>query len=304
MTARPGVTVVVPTHHRPLLVSRAVESVLAQEYAGVVEVVVVFDACEPFDLPVRVPPGRVVRTTANMRRRGLAGARNTGIVLATHELVAFLDDDDVWLPGKLDAQVDLLDAHPSAVLAGCGIVVDDGRHTHERLVPLAEVRHADLLRDSFAGLHPSTFLFLTEALRGSVGLVDEEVPGSYGEDYDLVLRTALVAPIVVVDRALVSVTWGGSHFFGRWAAYADGLEYLLAKHPGFRADRRALGRIAGQVAFSRAAAGERRAGLRWAWTSLSHDPTEPRSWLAVAVALRLLSAPWVVRVVQRLGRGI
>ena len=140
------------------------------------------------------------------------------------------------------------------------MVVDDGERTHERLVPMETVGHADLLRDRMAGLHSSTFVFDKSALLGPVGMVDENLPGSYGEDYDLLLRTALVAPISVVNRPLVSVSWtpGQSYFFGKWGAYADGLEYLLKTHEGFRGDRKAHGRIASQISFARAASGERR----------------------------------------------
>src|SRR3954453_5870440 len=102
-------------------------------------------------------------------------------------------------------------------------MVDDGSRTYERLVPMETVGHADLLRDKMAGLHSSTFVFRRSALLGPVGLVDEDLPGSYGEDYDMLLRTSLVAPVAVVNQPLVSVRWSGeSYFFGKWGAYADG----------------------------------------------------------------------------------
>ena len=64
MTRFPPVTAVVPTHKRPELMQRAVESVLSQEYAGEIEVIVVFDACEPFEPPVVVPPSRTLRVVS------------------------------------------------------------------------------------------------------------------------------------------------------------------------------------------------------------------------------------------------
>jgi len=285
---------------------RALESVLSQDYPGEIEAVVVFDACEPFEPPVEVPDGRSVHITVNHRSRGLAGARNTGIVQATHDYVAFLDDDDYWLQGKLSSQMRCFaEAAAPPVLVGSAMVLDDGSNTHERLVPKDVVEHADLLRDRMVGLHPSTFVFRKEALLGPVGLVDEALPGSYGEDYDLLLRTALVAPIPVINRPLVSVTWSrDSLFFGRWGAYADGLEYLLATHPGFREDRKAFGRIASQIAFARAGNGERRAGASWAARALRRDPLQVKAWLALGVAARLWSADAISRLVQRMGKGI
>lgn len=311
MGGSPAVTVVIPTHNRPQLMQRAAESVLEQHYAGEIEVVIVFDACDPFDPPVALPEGRKLRTTVNERSRGLAGARNTGILAASHDYVAFLDDDDYWLPGKLEAQMARFTAESAdgsretPVLVGSAIIVDDGSRTYERLVPMETVRHADLLRDKMAGLHSSTFVFRRSALLGPVGLVDEDLPGSYGEDYDMLLRTSLVAPVAVVNRPLVSVRWSGqSYFFGKWGAYADGLEYLLENHPGFLEDDRAHSRLASQIAFSRAANGERATARRWAKRSLRHNPRNVKAWLALGIALRLLPAQGVIRVVQRMGKGI
>ena len=51
----PPITAVVPTHNRPEMMRRAVESILAQEYDGPIEVIVVFDACEPVLPEVRMP---------------------------------------------------------------------------------------------------------------------------------------------------------------------------------------------------------------------------------------------------------
>jgi glycosyltransferase involved in cell wall biosynthesis len=301
----PAVTAVVPTHNRPEMMRRAVQSILDQDYAGDVEVIVVFDACEPFDPPVEVPAGRKMRTVVNSHSRGLAGARNTGIGAAAYDYVAFLDDDDYWLPGKLTAQMQhFLEPEPP-VLVGTAMRVDDGHRTFDRLVPVDRVTQADLLRDRMAGLHSSTFVFDKAALVGPIGGVDEELPGGYGEDYDLLLRSSKVGGIHVVNRPLVSVTWAGqSYFFGKWALYADGLQYLLERHPEFADDRPSLGRLCGQIAFARAAAGQRRASWRWIVRSLRNDLGELRSWLAAGIALRLLPAPWVVRQVQKRGKGI
>jgi GT2 family glycosyltransferase len=305
VTDLPAVTAVVPTHNRPDMMRRAVQSILDQEYDGDVEVIIVFDACEPFDPPVDVPARRKVRTVVNSHTRGLAGARNTGIDAASYDYVAFLDDDDYWLQGKLSAQMEyFLEADPP-VLVGTAIVVDDGHRTFDRLVPMERVTHADLLDDRMAGLHSSTFVFDRAALAGPIGMVDEELPAGYGEDYDLLLRTARAGGITVVNSPLVSVTWAGqSYFFGKWGQYADGLEYLLEQHPEFATKRGPMGRLSGQIAFARAAQGRRAVAWSWIARSLRNDRRQLRAWLAAGIALRLLSAPWVVRQVQKRGRGI
>ena len=119
------------------------------------------------------------------------------------------------------------------------------------------------------------------ALLTSIGLVDEQIPGSYGEDYDWLLRAARRRPIVAVEQPLVEVYWHWQSFFAeRWEAIADALAYLLGKHPELRADRQGLARIQGQIAFAQAAwrVGRRRTGravVRCATTRSSVVPTWP-----------------------------
>lgn len=304
-TGLPGVSTVIPTHNRPDLMLRAVRSVLTQEYDGPVEVIVVFDAETPYVPEVEIPAGRTLKVMANDRVRGLAGARNSGILASSLEYVAFLDDDDFWFPGKLAAQMPHFADDAPPVLVCTAMVYDDGEKTHERLVPKEHLDYADLVRDRMAGIPSGSFVARRDELTGRLGLVDEDLPGSYGEDYDMLLRAASIAPVAVVNRPLVSVTWAqNSYYMGKWGLYADGLQYLFEKHPGFAADRKACGRITSQIAFARAANGERRTALRWSRRALRNDVTQVKAWLAVAVSVRLMSAPWVVRTVQKMGRGI
>ncbi|MRK00714.1 MULTISPECIES: glycosyltransferase family 2 protein [Aeromicrobium] len=301
----PPITAVVPTHRRPELMRRAVQSIVDQTYSGPIEIIVVFDACEP-ELPaVETSPLRVLRAVTNDRVRGLAGARNTGILAASHEFVAFLDDDDHWLPGKLEAQMAVFAAHPEVGLVGTAMEVDDGRRTHQRPVPLTVVTHDDLVRDRIAGLHSSSFVFRRSVLVDTVGMIDEELPGAYGEDYDVLLTTSQVAPIRLVNEPLVSVRWSGqSFFYGRWAQYAEGLTYLLDKHPGLREDPAALARMSSQIGFALAAAGRRREARPWLRRALGARRHDVRAWLGLLISFRLLSADVVARVANLAGKGI
>src|SRR5262245_24547581 len=101
----PLVTVVIPTHNRAGRVRSAIESVLHQTYADF-EIVVVDDASEDgTENTVRGVLDPRVRYIRHAVARGDAAARNTGIRNSTGEYVAFLDDDDEWLPEKLRFQV-------------------------------------------------------------------------------------------------------------------------------------------------------------------------------------------------------
>ncbi|MEU8309639.1 glycosyltransferase [Actinomadura sp. NPDC048955] len=301
----PSVTVVIATRNRPELLRVALESILAQDYPGDVDCLVVHDQSEPDDTVAVDKPGRRVSVMVNTRSQGLAGARNSGILAAGGDLVAFCDDDDRWLPGKLNAQVAALRTAPDAGLACCGIRVLYDDTKVDRALDRREVTFTDLLYSRLTELHPSTFLLRRNALVDRIGLVSEEVPGSHGEDYEFLLRAARDHAIVNVPEVHVEVLWHKQSYFAqRWRVIADALAWLLERFPEFRLAPAGYGRIAGQVAFAEAASGRRRSALRWARRTVRANWREPRAYLTVAVACHLIKADRIVRFLHRRGRGI
>ncbi len=120
----PLVSVVIPTYNREYLVQEAIASVLAQGYPAL-EVLVVDDGSTDNTVS-RVgalgPPVRVI----SIRHSGWPGlVRNVGIREAHGELIAFLDSDDLWLPGKLRRQLDYLAAHPDIAFVYTDEYVED-----------------------------------------------------------------------------------------------------------------------------------------------------------------------------------
>lgn len=301
----PAVTVIVCTRDRPHLLERAVRSILAQDYTGPLRCVVVFDHCDATPIAVDpAPPHRTLTLTRNEGTPGLAGARNWGLARADGELVAFCDDDDAWEPGKLSAQVALLDAHPDAVLCCTGIRIVTHEGTVERTPP-ARVDLADLLRTRVAAIHPSSFLMRHSDLTERFGGINEDVPHSYGEDYDFLLRASRYGCVVSVQAPLTTVYWDRLSFFSaRWESVADGLSYIHDSFPEFASDRRGRARVRGQVAFARAAQGRRRDALRWAGRSLADDPRQLRAYGALAVAAGVASPDTLLERVNRSGRGL
>ena len=100
-----SISLIIPTHSRPHLLPRAVESALA---AGTdVEVVVVDDAStdDTADVCRSMKGINYIRLA---HRQGVAGARNAGVLTSSAEYIAFLDDDDLRLPGSLDRQLAIL----------------------------------------------------------------------------------------------------------------------------------------------------------------------------------------------------
>jgi len=301
---QPTVSVVIPTRDRPQLLRRALDSVLAQDLEDALEVLVVFDGSEPDEDLASGEPGRVVRVLANRRTPGLAGSRNTGILASQGRLVAFCDDDDTWRPDKLRVQVDELVRSRGEFVTTAMTVDYQGRRSI-RLAGHTSVDHTMLLRSRMAMLHSSSFLVDRAALVERIGLVEERLPHSMAEDWDLLLRASRSRPIVHVDRPLVEVTWGGSSYFvEQWQVRNDAQLWLLAHHVDIVADPRAAALSYGKLAFGCAALGRSRDALRWSGRAIGRRPLEPRAYLALAVAARLVSWQSVVRVLNRRGHGI
>jgi glycosyltransferase involved in cell wall biosynthesis len=299
--AWPAVGVVIPTHNRPDQLRAALAAVLGQDYPGEVRAVVVFDRSEP-DPSLA---SRRVTVLGNSRTPGLAGARNTGILALDTELVAFCDDDDVWLPEKLTAQVSQLRAVPGAEFASCGIAVEFGDHRTPRLAGSAEVTYADLLRSRMVMVHSSTYLAVRGALLTGIGLVDENIPGGQNEDWDLALRAARRHPIVNADAPLVQVAWGSSSYFARqWESKAAALQWMLERYPDIGRDPAGAARVYGQLAFAYACLGRRRESGRWAVRALRRNWHERRVPFALAVASGAVSGSTVLRVLHQRGHGI
>lgn len=308
-TTLPTVSVVIATRDRPEMLREAVTAALGQSYGGDVEVIAVFDQSEP-DLSLatdawRDRDDRRVRVVTNAHPAGLAGARNTGIEAATGELVAFCDDDDYWLVDKLRHQVDAMLASPDAPLCTTGIRVEYDGDVFTRTLAHTEVDLPMLLADRHTELHPSTFVLRRDAYVSTIGLVEEEVPGGFGEDYEFLLRTARHHPILHVPIPLTVIRWGKqSFFFRRWETMAAGLSWLLERYPEFETSPRGIARIQGQIAFAHASMGESRTAMRWARKALGNNKREPRAVLALAVASKTVKPAWVMEALHRRGRGI
>lgn len=301
----PLVSVVIATRDRPEMVREAIDSVFAQTLDGEIEVIVVADQSEPDETLVRSIEGRSSRVIVNHRRPGLAGARNSGIEAATGDFIAFCDDDDFWLPAKLERQVAALSQQPRAGLATCGIEVRYDGNTFFRTLDQPEVTFAALLRDRHTELHPSTFVMRKDVLLQQIGLVEEEVPGGFGEDYEFLLRAAKVHPVVNVREVLTVIRWGKqSFFFRRWETMAAGLTWLLDRYPEFASTRRGSARLMGQIAFAHAAMGSPRSAFGWGRRALAANPSEPRVFLAAAVSARLITPDHVMERLHKHGRGI
>lgn len=115
----PLVSVVIPTKGRPELLARAVESVLAQTIADL-EIIVVVDGDDPATVErLGLITDSRLRFHVNAVSRGSGGARNQGGADAKGQWIGFLDDDDEWLPTKLERQLSLGEAATDRIILTC-----------------------------------------------------------------------------------------------------------------------------------------------------------------------------------------
>jgi glycosyltransferase involved in cell wall biosynthesis len=299
----PKVSAVVATRDRPGLLERAVAAVLAQDYPGEIECVVVYDHVDVREVDVPAGPGRSLKFIGNSHRPGLPGGRNSGVDAATGELLAFCDDDDVWLPAKLSRQVELL-ADPAVGAASCGLRLKGPGIDKERVLERDRVTVDELLADRVMEVHSSTILVRRSAW-DAAGPVDEDIPGGYSEDYEWLLRLAAHTPIGICRQPLVIVDWhGGSFYFGRWATIVEAQRYLVRKHPELHRSPAGMARIRGQIAFALASGNRRIEAIRELAAVVRLNPREKRVLVTVPVILGLMTGERVLRMAQKRGRGV
>jgi glycosyltransferase involved in cell wall biosynthesis len=192
------VSVVIPTHNRADQLEIAVRSVLESPLiSSPSQVIVVDDDSQDHTSDVAHRLGVSYLAIAG---HSAAHSRNAGWRRAPTEYVTFLDDDDAWLPGNLEGQLDALDAHPCAGfaygIARCATEEDlEPIGTTFPTPPLASGHVPGRLHEQYPQL--GVVLFRRQALEE----VDGFDPGvHYWEDADLMLRVAARREIVGVER--------------------------------------------------------------------------------------------------------
>ncbi len=198
---RPLVSVVVPTHNRAGLVDRAIESVLTQTVTDL-ELIVVDDAsADNTPEAVRGYDDERITYIRHDRNRHVSAARNTGIERAAGRYVAFLDDDDEWLPTKLERQVDLLQsASERTGLVYCWMDYCDGDEVIRTYRPTLR---GDVFAETLGGqpIGNCSALVVRSAVLDDVGGFDESLPR--GNDGDLIRRVCRSYSIDYVPEVLV-----------------------------------------------------------------------------------------------------
>lgn len=309
----PSISVIIPCFNAEKWIGAAVRSVLAQAWDGPLEILVIDDGSQDNSVSCVREFGNAVRLIeqANL---GAAAARNHGIQEATGRWIAFLDADDIWLPGKLNAQWSLLRANPGVRMCYTGWHVWHCLDPDPRPELVNELdKAAEQNPERWSG--PSGWIYpelLADSEIATITVLMErsllvELRGfdstlRIGEDYDLWIRASRISQILRVPSPLAlyrmnpnSLTKGApdcNHqaIVVERALHTWGYEGPDGRQAARRHVQRALARTWRNYASAHLAAGnliQARAGLREA---LRHRPS---SWPSWCLAARLLAAPFI-----------
>lgn len=203
MTQPPLISVVVPSYNCAQYLGQALSSALDQDYPNK-EIIVVDDGSTDDSIAILAGFGERIRVI-KQPNSGVAVARNTGLRAARGDYIAFLDADDLWLPGKLTAQATYLDRHPDVGMVYCAWRVWRTDANGEFSIPQKENDEAaDLSIDPersgwlynklfFSSIIHTTTAMIRREVADAVGFFDPTL--KVGEDYEFWFRASRVAPI-------------------------------------------------------------------------------------------------------------
>lgn len=273
----PLVSVVVPTYNRCEQLPRAIDSILKQT-AQDLEVIVVDDGSSD-DTPAVAKRFTDPRVRYLRRENGgVCAARNTGIAAARGDWLAFLDDDDEWLPEKLSLQLAAAERAGTDVgLVGCVLL-----RRFEDLVSTVrwpadasgEVQAEPLLNSVCAFMQ--TALIRSSALN-DVGHFDEAI--GVCEDYELAIRLQQRWRLITLSEPLVVSYESLTGLANNTRKRRDSLRVILQRHSALLEQHRiARANIHREIGKAALKIGDRTGGFSSMLASIKAAPLDPRAY--------------------------
>lgn len=269
------------------MLERAVESALQQEVTGELEVVVVDDASTddtPAVLRGLAARDQRVRPVSLPSAAGAAAARNAGIEATTGSWIAFLDDDDEWLPHKLARQLrSLEDAEPSVGVSYCPYLLDWG-NGRTQLGWVEDVSGPEPLRKLVRGVFIGTpGLLVRRSCLREVGGFDPALPRL--QDWDLCMRLARVTRFSFLPEPLFLAHYTAGGVSRRDDRLAEACHRIREKARGWpELERSSWADLEYSLGHLLMVGGQRSAARRSFRNALLHAPLRPRRWLMSGLA--------------------
>ncbi|NQT04137.1 MAG: glycosyltransferase [Planctomycetes bacterium] len=223
----PLVSVVIPTYNRENLVGRAIKSVLSQTFEDF-ELIVVDDASldNTEEVIKRFQDSRI-KYVQHQKNMGAPATRNTGIRMAKGAYIGLLDDDDEWLPTKLDKQVNRFkesSGRTGVVYSGFEVRDQNGRIVQTTFPALRGNLYMRLLKRNMIG---GSSMIKSECFE-KVGLFDRSLKSC--QDWDMWLRISEYYEFDFVPEILSTIHLHGDQISSKYSSMIPGRTRMIQKH--------------------------------------------------------------------------
>lgn len=305
------ISVIIPAYNVTNFIDDAINSVKAQDIRDL-QIIVVDDGSTDGtaeQVAAKHPDVELIRKTNG----GAATARNSGIAAAKGQYLAFLDADDIWLPGKLSAQLRHLQAEPEIQLVCTGferwqptaggsypplepIIAETNQISATQIdTELSGWIYHRLLLDCYVW---TSTVMLRRSLLETIGTFDESL--RLGQDYDFWLRASRVTAIHMLRRPMALYRQHPNSATVRGATVNYGARVITraVKQWGYSSPngervphKQVRDRIAGihfALGYRHFAQNEYRLAMRDFSSSLTRSPWQPRAWAYVLLCSLLM----------------
>lgn len=232
------VTAIVITHNRVKMLKNAINSVLNQTYQKIELIIVNDNSTDGTEEYLKkLKDQRKIQIINIMKKHSKGGgyARNIGIEKANGEYIAFLDDDDVWEPTKIEKQVKFLNENPDYGLVYCRRLDMDYLKQKKKLEPLKGTMSGNMSNICFEKtICTSSSMMVRKKVLDEVGGFDENL--RFWQDFELNIRIAHNTLIGFINEPLMIYSVGNNDkgkltnkFNGWWKA----IKYIENKHEGY-----------------------------------------------------------------------
>lgn len=220
----PLVSCIIPTKNRPELVMRAIRSALEQSYSKI-EVIVIDDSTDMHTQHLLSKSGLCIKYIKNVNSKGACYSRNIGLMESKGDYIAFLDDDDLWMPRKIEKQLRLANTYP---IVGCNstTIIRGKRHYTRRP---AIVTYENLLYNNNCLGSCSFVMTASDAIQGC--FFDENLKA--GQDWDMwisIMKKNKISEAANADEYLADYNSGEHSRISNTAEATQAILYIYEKH--------------------------------------------------------------------------
>ncbi len=203
--SKPRISVIIPCYNEAKFIRGAIESVVNQTYQNW-ELFIVDDGStdNSKEIVQRYLTDRRIKLIEHKCNKGISKAKNTGIEVARGEYIAFLDADDIWMPSKLELQLNRFQTNGKSIGIVCTgmIFTNYDMKITDVFLGFNDTNQKELLKNLyFTPTNSSSLMMIKKGTLLQVGTFDESIVG--WDDYELLMRIATQFQVKYVRKLLV-----------------------------------------------------------------------------------------------------